>query len=207
MIRRIYQSRQPLPYSLHDSRICSMELNGDTLLLKFENGFMKKGRIIEQVDGNIEITKIDLDFCYVYLMEYTDVLCGNEGHFDGEKTSLAKFIGQADIHMDVMEETYGDNQLKLSGYLSTNDGCQECLIELYYFGDVWYQVCKKDTGMAKMILRAFILCLRKWLGISKIFLWNLTDGCAIALMQEGTVNNLKKMGGLILVYGTMRLIL
>lgn len=42
----IYQSRQPLPYSLHDSRICGMELNGDTLLLKFETGFMKKGSII-----------------------------------------------------------------------------------------------------------------------------------------------------------------
>lgn len=57
------------------------------------------------------IPEMLLDFCYVYLMEYTDVLCGNEGHFDGEKTSLAKFIGQVDIHMDVMEETYGDNQL------------------------------------------------------------------------------------------------
>lgn len=154
MIRRIYQSRQSLPYSLHDSRICGMELNGDTLLLKFETGFMKKGSIIEQVDGNIEITKLDLDFCNVYLMEYSDVLCGNEGHFKGEKTSLVKFIGRTDIYMDVMEETYGDNQLKLSGYLSTKDSCQECLIVLYYSGDVWYQVYKKDTGMAKIILSA-----------------------------------------------------
>ena len=155
MIRRIYQSRmQPLPYTLHDSSICGMELHGDTLLLNFENGFMKTGSIIEQVDGSIEITKVDLDFCNVYLMEYVDVLCGNEGHFDGEKISLAKFLGQTDIHMDVMEETYGDNQLKLSGYLSKKDGCQECLVVLYYFGDIWYQVSKKDAGMAKIILSA-----------------------------------------------------
>lgn len=155
MIRRIYQSRlQPLPYSLHDSRICSIELHGDHLLLRFENGFMKTDSMMEQVDGNIEITKVDLDFCHIYLMEYTDVLCGNKGHFVGEKISLAKFIEKADIHIDVMEETYGDNQLKLSGYLSTKDGCQECLVTLYYFGDVWYQVYKKDIGMAKIILSA-----------------------------------------------------
>lgn len=155
MIRRVYQRRlHPLPFSLHDSRICGIELKEDRLLLKFEYGFIKIGDTAKQTEGDVEITGIDLDSSSVYLMEYTDVLCGNEGHFKGEKVSLEKFISREEIHMDVMDEAYGDNQIKLSGYLSIGDIYQECMIEIYYLGDFWYRIEEKNSAMAELILSA-----------------------------------------------------
>ena len=127
------------PYSLHDARMSAITRENDELLLTFDCGYIETTPPYRQVQGNIRISGIDLDFCSVYLMEYPDVLCGNYGEFRGRKLPLDEFVRGFE-GMDVLDETYGYNQLKLAGFNSCGEGIQDCIIEVYYEGDMCYLV-------------------------------------------------------------------
>lgn len=127
------------PYSLHDARICGMTLENGELLLTFDCGYIDTAPPYRQVQGSIRISGVDLDFCCVYLMEYTDVLCGNYGAFRGRKLPLDEFVRSFE-GLDVMDETYGYNQLKLTGFYSCGEYVLESIIEIYYEGDMSYLV-------------------------------------------------------------------
>ena len=66
-----------LPYSLHDGVVIGFEITGDNLVMKFQHGFLRTVEPFEQINGSIEIQKIDWDFSFVYLLDYQDVICGN----------------------------------------------------------------------------------------------------------------------------------
>lgn len=127
------------PYSLHDSHICAMELQNDELLLVFNCGYLDTTPPFGQVQGRIRISGLDLDFCSVYLMEYIDVPCGNCGRFHGRKLPLDDFIHRFE-GLDVIDETYGYDQLRLAGFSPCGEGLQECVIEIFYQGDMSYLV-------------------------------------------------------------------
>lgn len=77
----------------------------------------------------------------MYLLEYQDVPCGNCGSFTGEKKDLHEFIDQyRNAGFDIMDETYGYNMSKFSGYLSAEGSVKECIIEIYHLGDMSYIV-------------------------------------------------------------------
>lgn len=128
-----------LLYSLHDGAVIGLEAEEDRLLMKFQYGFIKTTEPFEQVNGNIEFERIDWDFSFVYFFEYIDVLCGNAGHFTGRKMSLKEFISQYNnSKFDIMDETYGYNMSKFSGYITDRDSIKECIIEIYHMGDMSY---------------------------------------------------------------------
>lgn len=128
------------PYCLHDMHITDIEIDEDKITLRFQYGFVKTSSPAAQVDGYIEIPKVDFDFSYVYLLEYTDVLCGNAGHFKGEKYFLKDFLDKKwdYISFDVIDETFGFNKTKLEGYFNQKGKCYECMIEIYHFGKITY---------------------------------------------------------------------
>ena len=130
-----------LPYSLHDGAVIGLEAEEGKLLMKFQYGFIETIEPFEQISGNVEFEGIDWDFSFVYFFEYQDVLCGNAGHFTGKKMSLQEFISQYNnIKFDIMDETYGYNMSKFSGYLTDRDSIKECIIEIYHMGDMSYIV-------------------------------------------------------------------
>lgn len=138
MKRTIRKNMTDLPYSLHDARVIGFEVNENILQMKFQSGFVCMVAPFKQVEGFVEFEKIDWD-SYVYLLEYQEVLCGNLGSLTGKKMELREFINEFDnASFDIIDETYGYNLSKFSGYLSTQDSLKECIIELYHWGDMSY---------------------------------------------------------------------
>lgn len=128
-----------LPYSLHDGTVIDFKVEADTLVMQFQNGFVTTSKPFGQIKGNIKFEKIDWDFSFVYLLEYQDALCPNEGCFTGKKMSLKDFVSQhSNVRIDIVDETYGYNISKLDGYLSEGDSIKECRIEIYHLGDMSY---------------------------------------------------------------------
>ncbi|MDD4844125.1 MAG: hypothetical protein PHU31_07315 [Anaerotignum sp.] len=127
-----------LPYSLHDARVNKIKIEAEKIVISFHYGFFEptNGDLLS-VKGNvaISITGFDLDFCVVYLMD-----CWKDfGKFTGEKLSLEEFINRFPaIDFEIIDETYGYNQSKFSGYLYTKKEMKECFIEIYHFGDMKY---------------------------------------------------------------------
>ena len=133
---------QPVPdpsYSLHDAHILALELKGDTLRLVTQYGYVCTAQPWEQVDGDVEITGVDADSSYVYVMEYPDVLCGNCGRFTGRKMTLEVFLRETpQFSLDVMDETCGFRQMNLAGFLNLPGRCLEFRLELCYDGEFRY---------------------------------------------------------------------
>ena len=134
--------KQPIPdppYSLHDAHILSLKLEGDTLRLVTQYGYVRTAEPYGQVDGDVELTGVDADSSYVYVLEYTDVLCGNCGRFTGQKMTLETFVREyGKASLDIMDETYGFRQMKLEGFLNLPGRCLEFFLEVCYTGEVRY---------------------------------------------------------------------
>lgn len=127
------------PYSLHDAHIMEVRAEGDTLRLVTQYGYVCTTTPYAQVEGDVELTGVDLESSYVYVMEYTDVLCGNCGSFIGRKMTVETFLRDyPGASLDVMDETYGYNQMKLDGFLHVGERCLEFCLELYYTGEFRY---------------------------------------------------------------------
>lgn len=126
-------------YSLHDAHIMELQAEGDTLRLLTQYGYVSTTEPFGQVDGDVELTGVDLESSYVYVMEYQDVLCGNCGSFAGKKMTLETFMREySDGTLDIMDETYGFRLAVLSGFLSLRDRMLEFKLEIYYTGEVRY---------------------------------------------------------------------
>lgn len=127
------------PYSLHDAYVTELRAEGETLRLVTQYGYVCTTAPFTQVEGNVEITGIDWESSYVYLMEYTDVLCGNCGSFTGRKMALPAFLQEfPSFSLDIMDESYGYCQANLTGFLNLNDRLLEFRLELYYTGAFQY---------------------------------------------------------------------
>ena len=141
-MREITQPPFPQPpYSLHDAHLIGMELDGTSLTLLFDYGYCETKPPYGQVQGRLRIEGLDLDFCSVYLLKYTDVLCGNYGAFRGQKLPLSDFIQSSEkISVDIIDETYGYRQMKLNGFVSLGADMLEGIFEISYSGAVIYLV-------------------------------------------------------------------
>lgn len=129
------------PYSLHDACISNIQMEGDTLRLVTQYGYVCTAEPFGQVEGDVEITGIDWDFSCVYVMEYHDVLCGNYGSFTGRKMTVETFLQDyPEATLDVMDETYGYQQVKLDGFLHVGERCLEFQLNLCYAGEFRYLI-------------------------------------------------------------------
>lgn len=126
-----------LQYSLHDMRVTSMKFSNDTLILEFPFGIVSIENPCRQTDGRafVKFKNVDPDSSYVYVMNF----CGNTGSFTGEKLPLKEFISDfSDKSFEVIDETYGYNLSKFSGFLSVDTDIKECVIEIYHLGNMEY---------------------------------------------------------------------
>lgn len=126
-------------YSLHDAHIMELQAEGDTLRLLTQYGYVRTEEPFGQMDGDVELTRVDLESSYVYVMEYQDVLCGNCGSFAGRKMTLGTFLREySNSTLDIMDESYGFRLAALSGFLNLRDRVLEFKLEIYYTGEVRY---------------------------------------------------------------------
>lgn len=120
-------------YSLHDMNVIAFEVSGNDIIMRTQSGMVKTTPPYGQPDGYVEFHNVQWDFSYVYLLDFT----GNVGTFTGEKMFLRDFISKfVPLGFSIMDETYGYNTTKYSGYLTANRHHYECVIEIYHEGDM-----------------------------------------------------------------------
>lgn len=124
------------PYSLHDMKLISFEIQKDDLTLFSQSGMIKTLPPFGQPDGHIEFHQVDWDFSYVYIFDF----CGNSGQFQAEKKFLKDFLKSdfQDASFEIIDETYGYNQSHFGGYFSKGCDVKECMIQIYHHGDMVY---------------------------------------------------------------------
>ena len=137
MITR-YKHETTIPYSLHDMRVIKMELKDNNLRLYFEHGYVELKEPYPQVDGNITIEEIDLDFADVYLLSKN----GHLGGFRGSKMELTEFLEKYSdfVSFEIVDELYGYNTVRYSGWLLLPDVKDfiEMDMQMYFEGDIVY---------------------------------------------------------------------
>ena len=134
-MKRTIRPNVIVPYSLHDMRVIEFQVREDTLILRTQSGMSRTTEPYVQPDGYVEFQKVDWDFCFAYTMD----ILANEGEFHGRKMSLKDFISEfVNSAFEVIDETFGYNSTKFSGWLLQKGHLQECTIELYHLGDMIY---------------------------------------------------------------------
>ena len=133
-----YRYKADVPYSLHDMRIEKMKVMDHSLKLFFEHGFIQSKKPYKQVDGTILLEKVNLDFCFVYLLNNN----GKLGEFYGQKMTLTEFLKRyEDFSFEVIGESYGYNFAVYNGYfmLPKQNDFNELSIMICYEGDMIYE--------------------------------------------------------------------
>lgn len=125
-----------MPYSLHDRRVESFFMEGNTLIIRMLDGMIKIGDPCMQVKGEIVFRDVDWEFCSAYVLKFPGKT--NAGCLSGEKIDLREFAeSYSGGCLEIVDETFGYNQTKLMGFLSKG-GIAECIIEIYHLGDMEY---------------------------------------------------------------------
>lgn len=120
-------------YSLHDMNVDAFDVQGDTITMRTQTGIVQTTPPYSQVDGYVRFEGVRWDFSYAYMM--TPI--GNTGEFSGKKVFLRDFLaGLNTFGFCIMDETYGYNMTKLSGFLTHRRTFHECIIEIYHEGDM-----------------------------------------------------------------------
>ena len=127
------------PYSLHDANIAELQVKGESLCLVTQYGYVCTTAPFTQVEGDVEITGVDWESSYVYVMDYLQVPCGNCGAFTGRKMTLETFLYEfSEATLEILDETYGYQMAKLNGFLNLPDRLLEVSLEICYTGEVRY---------------------------------------------------------------------
>ena len=132
-MKRTIRSNIETTYSLHDMNVISFDVAGNDIIMRTQSGMIKVTPPGSQPDGYVKFHNVRWDFSYVYLLGVT----GNIGTFTGEKMFLKDFLDRyKQFGFSIIDETYGYNMTKYSGYLMLPDRFNECSIEFYHEGDM-----------------------------------------------------------------------
>ncbi len=132
-MKRTVRNNIHTAYSLHDMNVIAFDVANHDIIMRTQYGMVKTTPPLGQPDGYVEFHDVKWDFCYVYLLGVT----GNVGTFTGEKMFLKDFINRyKQFGFSIMDETYGYNMTKYSGFLLSNREHYECIIEIYHEGDM-----------------------------------------------------------------------
>lgn len=131
------QNMPELPYSLHDARVNRIALSGDQITLYFDEGYY---RPVDDdclpVKGYITLEHVDFDFCHAYLLDIEENDCEK---FSGERFALQAFAARfPKMDFEIIDETYGYNQSKFTGFFYEGKNTRECMVEIYHFGAMTY---------------------------------------------------------------------
>ncbi len=135
----IYRFQPTIPYSLHDMRVNRMEPVGNHLRFYFESGYIALKEKFRQVEGNLLIEDVDIDFSDVHFLSKN----GAYGKFSGQRMELAHFLNTyRNFSLEIVDETYGYNTVVYRGYLSlpSKGSLIEMTMSLYYTGNIVYEV-------------------------------------------------------------------
>ena len=132
-MKRTVRGNSDAGYSLHDMNVIAFDINDNDIVMRTQSGMVETVPPYRQLNGVVEFHGVQWDFSYIYLLGVT----GNIGTFTGEKMYLKDFISKVtSFGFSVMDETYGYNMTKYSGYIMFDRRHYECIIEIYHEGDM-----------------------------------------------------------------------
>ncbi len=134
-----YHFEPTIPYSLHDMRVNRIERVGNHLRFYFESGYIELKDNFRQVNGNLFIEDVDMDFSDVHFLSEN----GAYGTFNGERMELVHFLkNYEDFSLEIVDETYGYNTVVYQGYLSlpNRKNLIDMTMSIYYTGNIVYEV-------------------------------------------------------------------
>ncbi len=134
-----YHFKPTIPYSLHDMRVNHIERVGTHLRFYFETGYIELKDNFRQVDGNLLIEDVDMNFSDVHFLSEN----GAYGKFNGERMELEDFLkNYEDFSLEILDETYGYNTVVYQGYLSLpkKNNVIDMTMSIYYTGNIVYEV-------------------------------------------------------------------
>jgi len=136
-MKRTVRSNIDTGYSLHDMNVIAFDIDDNDIVMRTQSGMVETSPPYRQIGGVVEFHGVQWDFSYLYLLGVT----GNVGTFVGEKMYLKDFISKVtSFGFSVMDETYGYNMTKYSGYIMFDRRHYECIIEIYHEGDMLFVV-------------------------------------------------------------------
>ena len=148
-MRQVVRQNIHAPYSLHDMYVTALEISGDSIVLRMQSGMVKTTAPYSQPEGHVEFHDVRWDYSYAYLLNFT----GNVGPFAGEKLFLRDFIlRHPEPNLCIMDETYGYNCTKYTGYITIGGSFYECMLEIYHEGDMVFVEETDYSGMREVIL-------------------------------------------------------
>ena len=133
MMKKTIRENTHAAYSLHDMNILSVDVVGNDIILRTQSGLVETEFPYGQPDGYVEFHNVRWNYSYAYILAFS----GNSGTFSGEKLFLKDFLSaNPTLGFTVMDETYGYNCTKYSGYITINGKFHECFLEIYHEGDM-----------------------------------------------------------------------
>ncbi len=134
-----YHFEPTIPYSLHDMRVNQIERVGNHLRFYFETGYIELKDNFQQVDGNLLIEDVDMNFSDVHFLSEN----GAYGRFSGERMELEDFLkNYNDFFFEILDESYGYNTVFYQGYLSLpkKNNLIDMTMSIYYTGNIVYEL-------------------------------------------------------------------
>ena len=134
-----YHFEPTIPYSLHDMRVNQIERVGNHLRFYFETGYIELKDNFQQVDGNLLIEDVDMNFSDVHFLSEN----GAYGRFSGERMELEDFLkNYNDFFFEILDESYGYNTVLYQGYLSLpkKNNLIDMTMSIYYTGNIVYEL-------------------------------------------------------------------
>lgn len=129
-----------LPYSLHDAVVEDLRIEGQDLVLLFQEGYIEVQND-EYVDGQLRVCDVNFEDSYAYLMKFEGV---NMGDFSGRKMTLAEMVEtfRREWQMEILDEYDGYNGLCLTGVFTQECKIVDFVLEIYYFGHVVWELAE-----------------------------------------------------------------
>lgn len=137
MLTRVKQQVE-MPYSLHDMVVDKITCRDESVYLEFAHGYVSTQEPYPQVDGRITLEGVDMDSACVLLLSPL----GRYGRFQGEKLTLEDFLKRYRRYsFEIVDEMYGFNQVKYTGYLSVpeKERVIQTSLPFYFTGDIVYE--------------------------------------------------------------------
>ena len=139
------QQYQEYPFGLHDAVINEIRMKGETVELRFKDGISEnKEPFAKTGPAVLEIRNVDPDFCTVSWMKNSTK---EKEKLKGRRMALTDFLpARLGSGITVISEMHGYNRVCYRGVMfrrkkgSRSRRMVEVELEIYYFGDLVYQI-------------------------------------------------------------------
>ncbi len=139
MIISVRKNIDFLPYDLYHMTISKCDFDEKDIIFNFISGIIKVGNPGYQSDGAVQIKGVDWESSNAFVLSEN----GERGEFTANKLELKEFFEEyfgedGKCEFEIIDESYGFNYTRFSGYLNIDGKKKECAMEIFHTGNMEY---------------------------------------------------------------------